>query len=76
MLAWDRRAEILASSMNIVVNSSSSLAQGRMRLMATIFSKPFNPAALVKKTSAIPPVLSLLTITYWPNFCGFSTRSC
>ena len=76
MLAWDSRDEILASSMNMVVNSSSSLAQGRIRLMATIFSKPLTPAALVRKTSAMPPVLSLFTITYWPNFWGFSTRIC
>ena len=48
---------IFASSMNIVMNSSSSAMFGRMRLTATSRSKPSTPNAFARKTSAMPPTL-------------------
>ena len=43
MLLWVSCAASLASSMNIVMKSSLSAMCGRIRLMATIFSKPSSP---------------------------------
>ena len=44
----------------IIPSTVASAIQGcdRMRLMAMIFSKPWRPVDLARKTSAIPPVLS------------------
>ena len=45
MFAWVSWTPIFASSMNIVMNSSSSAMFGRMRLTATSRSKPSTPKA-------------------------------
>ena len=57
MFAWFSWTAIFASSMNIVMNSSSSAMFGRMRLTATRRSKPSTPNALALNTSAMPPTL-------------------
>ena len=49
---------ILASSMNIWMNSLSSAMFGRMRLTARRRSKPSTPKALALNTSAMPPTLT------------------
>src|SRR6202022_1546059 len=58
---------IFASSTNIRMKSSSSATEGRMRLIATSFSKPSGPVALALNTSAMPPTLMRSRSTYLPN---------
>src|SRR5689334_9410654 len=74
MLAWLSWPQILASSMNISMKSESSASEGRMRLMARIFSKPSTPKDLALKTSAIPPTEMRSSSTYFPNGIGWRTR--
>ncbi len=70
MLAWLSCPQIFASSMNISMKSASSAIDGRMRLMARIFSKPSTPKDLALKTSAMPPTLMRSSKTYLPNGIG------
>src|SRR6266540_2755258 len=62
---------IFASSMNIVMNSSSSAMLGRMRFTASNRSNPSTPKVLALKTSAMPPTFIRSRRTYLPNGCGF-----
>ena len=62
---------IFASSMNIVMNSSSSAMFGRMRLIARSRSKPSTPKAFALKTSAMPPTLMRSSRRYLPKGMGF-----
>src|SRR5262245_33049940 len=73
MLACDSWPAILASSMNIWMNSASSAMDGRMRLIAMIFSNPSTPKLLALKTSAIPPTLIRSRSRYFPNGMGWRT---
>ena len=59
-----------ASSMNILMKSSSSMMLGRIRLSARIRWKPCTPKALALKTSAIPPTLIRSRRRYFPNATG------
>ena len=70
MFGWFSCAASLASSTNIVMNSSSSARCGRILLIATIFSKPSTPVRLALKTSAMPPLAMRSRISYWPNRSG------
>src|SRR4051812_203070 len=74
MLAWFSWPQIFASSMNISMKSASSAIDGRMRLMARIFSKPSTPKDLALNTSAMPPTLIRSSKTYLPNGIGCRKR--
>src|SRR5215831_10102674 len=56
------------------MNSWSSAIDGRMRLMARIFSNPSTPKDLALNTSAIPPTEMRSRSTYLPNGIGCRTR--
>ena len=70
MFAWVSWPQIFASSMNISMKSASSAIDGRIRLMARIFSKPSTPKDLALKTSAMPPTLMRSSRRYFPNGIG------
>ena len=71
MFAWLSWTAIFASSMNIVMNSSSSAMFGRMRLTASRRSKPSTPKAFAFQTSAMPPTFTRSRSQYFPNWIGF-----
>ena len=64
---------IFASSMNILMKSSSSAIVGRIRLIATILSKPSTPKVFALKTSAMPPTLMRSSRKYFPKGTGCLT---
>ena len=63
----------IASSMNIVMNSSSSAMLGRMRLIAMVLAKPSAPNCLALNTSAMPPTLIRSRRQYLPKGTGLRT---
>src|SRR5882672_8796521 len=71
-LACESCEVIFASSTNILMKSSSSATAGRIRLMATIFSKPSTPTVLALKTSAMPPTLMRSRRKYFPKGTSLS----
>src|SRR5262249_20219082 len=73
MLACDSCPAILASSMNISMKSPSSAIEGRIRLIAMIFSNPSTPKLFALNTSAIPPTLRRSSSRYFPKGWGDRT---
>ncbi len=61
-----------ASVSSILTKRSSSARSGRIRLIATSFSKPSAATARPLNTSAMPPMAISSRSSYWPNFMGAS----
>src|SRR6185436_3909166 len=68
MLRCESAEWMRASVSSIFTKRSSSARSGRIRLIATSFSKPSAATTRPLKTSAMPPTAICSKSSYWPNF--------